>query len=108
MSNLVLQCLSTLPMYTLFNLLGQGYKVVLAGRQFGGVVAHALAAKLLLQVQHEIQMARKMGLDLSALSRTGDKVRYGRYGGRCGLASRGLSQDADGVTYTAESRRSVE
>ncbi len=26
------------------------------------------------QVQHEIQMAKKMGIDLSALSRTGDKV----------------------------------
>ncbi|GAX84806.1 hypothetical protein CEUSTIGMA_g12227.t1 [Chlamydomonas eustigma] len=72
--SLVMKLLDSLPMHTLFNLLGQGYKIVLSGFQLGGLIAHAMAAKLLLQVQQEIQMAEKMGINLSALSMTADKV----------------------------------
>eukprot|EP00200_Dunaliella_tertiolecta_P012715 CAMPEP_0202384140 /NCGR_PEP_ID=MMETSP1127-20130417/53615_1 /ASSEMBLY_ACC=CAM_ASM_000462 /TAXON_ID=3047 /ORGANISM="Dunaliella tertiolecta, Strain CCMP1320" /LENGTH=677 /DNA_ID=CAMNT_0048983859 /DNA_START=53 /DNA_END=2083 /DNA_ORIENTATION=- len=68
------QALAGMPLQLLLNYLGQGYKVVLVGQFFGGLVAHTLAARLLLQVQQEITMARQMGINLSALSQTKDKV----------------------------------
>jgi hypothetical protein len=51
-----------MPMQTLFNLLGQGYHVVLSGHGFGGLVAHVLGAKLLLQLRQEIELAKQMGM----------------------------------------------
>ena len=53
---------------------------MLSGRGFGGQLAHALAAKLLLQLQQEITLAKQMGINLSALSQTEDKVHFGREG----------------------------
>lgn len=43
----------------------QGFKLVTTGYKFGGVVAHLFAAKLLLQLNQEVQMAKQMGIDLS-------------------------------------------
>lgn len=54
-------CISAIGVYT-----GQGW---------GGLVAHALASKLLLQLRQEIELAQKMGINLSALSQTEGKVR---------------------------------
>lgn len=71
---MVLRHLDALPMQTLFNLLGRGYGIVVTGLQFGGMLSHAVAAKLLLQVQAEIATARAMGINLGALSRTAGKV----------------------------------
>ncbi|KAF5830645.1 hypothetical protein DUNSADRAFT_14227 [Dunaliella salina] len=68
------QVIAEMPLQLLLNYLGQGYKVVLVGQCFGGLVAHTLAARLLLQVQQEITMAQQMGINLSALSQTKDKV----------------------------------
>ena len=65
------------PFQSLFNFLGQGYRVVLCGFQFGGMVANAVAARLLLQLRQEIQLAKQMGINLSALSQTEDKASAG-------------------------------
>ena len=89
---LVLKLLEALPMQSLFSLLGQGYKVVLCGYQLGGSVAHAMASKLLLQVQQEIQTALRMGVNLSALSMTSEKIMSFAFGSPL-FASAGL-QDA--------------
>mmetsp|Transcript_45126 Transcript_45126/g.134753 ORF Transcript_45126/g.134753 Transcript_45126/m.134753 type:complete len:479 (-) Transcript_45126:374-1810(-) len=70
----VMKHISSLPIQTLLNLLGRGYGIVISGYQFGGMLAHALTAKLLLQVQDEISVANKMGIDLAALARTSEKV----------------------------------
>ena len=74
MQKLVLELVNSLPMQLLFGLLGQGYKIVLGGHQLGGTVAHAMAARLLLQLRQEIKLAEQMGVNLSALSMTVDKV----------------------------------
>ncbi len=62
MPGLLPAIVSHMPMQTLFNLLGQGYHVVLSGHGFGGLVAHVLGAKLLLQLRQEIELAKQMGM----------------------------------------------
>lgn len=74
LQGLAVSLMDGLPMQTFFNLLGRGYKLVLSGHQFGAVMAHALACHLLLQLQHEILTAQEMGINLSALTMTLDKV----------------------------------
>ena len=74
---LVATLLESLPVQSLFSLLGQGYKLVLGGHQFGGILAHALAAKMLLQLRKEIQMAESLGINLSVLNMTENKVCLG-------------------------------
>eukprot|EP00798_Chlamydomonas_sp_ICE-L_P031854 gene31854-7060_t len=69
----VMSVLEDFPVASLFNLLGQGYRVVLSGHLFGGVLAHALASKLLLQLRQEILLAESMGFNLEALSATVNK-----------------------------------
>ncbi len=64
-----------LPLQTLFSYLGEGYYVVLGGYGFGGLVAHALAVRLVINVRNEINMAKQMGINLSALAQTEGKVR---------------------------------
>jgi len=65
-------------------------RLVLVGQSFGGLVAHTLAARLLLQVQHEIHLAQKMGINLSALSQTKDKVGCGAGRLTCKRGEHGL------------------
>lgn len=68
------RALDHLPLQTLINMLGQGYQVVLTGHRFGGMLAHALASKLLLQLHHDIDLAQQMGVNISALSSMISKV----------------------------------
>ncbi|GFH05531.1 uncharacterized protein HaLaN_00008 [Haematococcus lacustris] len=62
------------PLQLLFSLLGQGYAVVLTGQGVGGMVAHCLAARLLLQLRQEIELAQQHGINLQHLQLTEDKV----------------------------------
>lgn len=52
----------------------QGYEVTLCGQDWGGVAAHVLALKLLLQLRQEIELAKTMGINLSGLQQTEGKV----------------------------------
>ncbi len=63
-----------LPVQSLFSYLGQGFAVVLSGHGFGGLVAHAVATRLLLQLRQEINMAKELGINLSVLGQTESKV----------------------------------
>lgn len=63
-----------IPLLPFINLLGQGYSLVLTGHKFGGMVANALAAKLLLQLRQEVSMAQQAGVNVTALSKTLKKV----------------------------------
>lgn len=67
-------CRSSFNLPYLISLLGQGYKLVISGHRFGGIVAHALSTQLLLQVKSEILLAEKMGVDLSSLALTHEGV----------------------------------
>ncbi|GFR44859.1 hypothetical protein Agub_g6202, partial [Astrephomene gubernaculifera] len=60
-----LAALESLPLGSVFSLLGQGYKLVATGYKFGGVVAHLFATRVLLQLHQEVQMARQMGINLT-------------------------------------------
>ncbi|PNH07951.1 hypothetical protein TSOC_005530 [Tetrabaena socialis] len=60
-----LSCLDSLPLGTVFSLLGQGYKLVASGFKFGGVVAHLFATRVLLQLHQEVSLARQMGIRLN-------------------------------------------